>query len=352
MPHPNRLTRSAVCIALTILLASCSKTQEASAPAAPAEAALSNQPMGVANSADMARRVDIKESAPPSPPSAAPMADAAKPQASVTMATPVQQMASSSATFDDGQRKFIRTANARFLVKDVYIAALGVEDTVASHGGFVVKNDIGAVNGTSQSHPIGDGKLLELTEYTVQGQLTVRVPSAKTQDFLRAIATHIVFLDQRSFAAHDAQFEMLRQQLEMTRDQETQLELGRAVQEGGRLGARTEAINSRNEVKAARDAALVARKEFDDQVAFSTIVLNLYQPSRVLRSEKIDVTSIYREHREGFVSRLATRLEGGWDGLQNTALALAGIWPALVIAAAIAALAWRTRAWRRLAARA
>ncbi|UUZ55283.1 DUF4349 domain-containing protein [Massilia sp. H-1] len=109
------------------------------------------------------------------------------PQVALTTATTAQQMASSAATYVDSQRKFIRTASARFLVKDVYVAALGIEDTVAGHGGFVVKNDINASTEATQSHPIGDGKLLELSEYNVQGQLTVRVPSAKTQEFLRAI---------------------------------------------------------------------------------------------------------------------------------------------------------------------
>jgi hypothetical protein len=283
--------------------------------------------------------------APPPPP--AERRVSAEPQVAVTTATPAQQLASSAATYVDGQRKFIRTANARFLVKDVYVAALGVEDTVASHGGFVVRNDISATTGATQSQPIGDGKLLELSEYNVQGQLTVRVPSAKTQEFLRAIAGHIVFLDQRSFSAHDAQFDMLRQQLEAVRDQETQNELGDAVREGGKLAHRTEAISSRNEMKASRDAALIAKKEFEDQVAFSTIQLNLYQPVKVLRAEKVDVAAIYREHRQGFVSRLGEKLQGGWDGMLNFVLALMGIWPVLLIGGGIGALLWRVRARRR-----
>lgn len=340
MKHSNTFTRSAGCLALIALLASCAKKQETPAPApAPVMAEMNAAPSAA-------------PAAPPPPPmggivSSRALAQdegkrvAAEPQTPVTSATPAQQMASSAATYNDGQRKFIRTASARFLVKDVYVAALGVEDTVASHGGFVVKNDIAATTATTQSHPIGDGKLLELSEYNVQGQLTVRVPSAKTQDFLRAIAGHIVFLDQRSFSAHDAQFDMLREQLEMMRNQETQSELGDAVREGGRLVHRTDAIAARNETKAARDAALIAKKEFEDQVAFSTIELTLYQPSRVLRAEKVDVAGIYREYRQGFLSRLGEKLQSGWFGLQDAALALFGIWPVLLIVALLGPVLWR-----------
>jgi len=343
MKHLNIFTRTAGCIALFALLASCAKKEEAPAGpvmaemvAAPAPALAPPPPPpgeargGIANFSAAADTIEQKRAA-------------AEPQTPVTAATPAQQMASSAATYNDGQRKFIRTAHARFLVKDVYIAALGIEDTVAGHGGFVVKNDITATTATTQSHPIGDGKLLELSEYNVQGQLTVRVPSAKTQEFLRAIASHIVFLDQRSFSAHDAQFDMLRRQLEMIRSQETQLDLGDAVREGGKLAHRTEAINARNETKAARDEAMVAKKEFEDQVAFSTIELTLYQPSKVLRAEKVDVAGIYREYRQGFISRLGEKLQSGWFGLQDVALGLFGIWPVLLIGALVATVLLRAR---------
>lgn len=142
----------------------------------------------------------------------------------------------------------------------MYVAALGIEDTVAAHGGFVVKNDIGTESINAATHPVGDGKLLELNEYKVTGHLTVRVPSAKTQEFLRAIVSHIVFLDQRNFSAHDAQFDLLRRQLDAMRNHQTQGELGQAIEDGGKLGQKADAITARGEVKAARDAALLEKE--------------------------------------------------------------------------------------------
>lgn len=284
----------------------------------------------------------VRAPAPSVAPAAPPSADNA-----VTAATPAQQMGSSAATYTDSERKFIRTAKAQFRVKDVYVSALGIEDIVAAHGGFVVKNDISTESLSSRSHPVGDGKMLELNEYRVQGELTVRVPSAKTQEFLRAIVGHVVFLDSRNFAARDAQFDLLRQQLEQIRNQETQSDLGQAVQDGGKLVQKTDAISARNEVKAARDAALLAKKEFEDQVAFSTIELKLYQPSKVLQSERADVSSLYRQARPGFFSRLGEQLRGGWDGMLEFFLVLARIWPTLVFFGVIGALVWRVRRRRQ-----
>jgi hypothetical protein len=320
--------RAAGCIMLLVMLAGCKKEE-----------------MGpVAASMPAGDSIMERAAAPPAPAARAevPAADKA-----VTAATPSQQMGSSAATYTDSERKFIRTANARFRVKDVYVSALGIEDTVGSHGGFVVKNDISTDTVSTRRYPIGDGKLMELNEYTVQGHLIVRVPSAKTQEFLRAIVGHVAFLDQRHFSARDAQFDLLRQQLDMLRNQETQNDLGQAVKDGGKLVQKTDAISARNDVKAARDAAHIAKKEFEDQVAFSTIELRLYQPSKVLQTERVDVNSMYREFRPGFFSRLGEQLRGGWDGLLAFFLALAGIWPVILFAGVLAAVLWRLKRRQR-----
>lgn len=324
MKNLNTIARAAGYLTLMAALAACAKKEEA----ASAARAMSEEISAPAPGAP----------APPPPPAA---------DNAVTSANAAEQMGSSAATFVDGERKFIRKASARFHVKDVYVAALGIEDTVAAHGGFVVRNDIGTDSVKQETHPIGDGKLLELNEYKVKGQLIVRVPSAKTQEFLRAIAGHIVFLDQRSFHAHDAQFDLLRRQLDAIRNQETQSELGQAIQDGGKLAQRADAISSRGDAKAARDAALLEKKEFEDQVAFSTIELSLYQPSKVLQTERADIAGAFQKARPGFFSRMGEKLSGGWNGLLDFVLVLVGIWPVLVIGGAIGALVWRVRRARK-----
>lgn len=321
--------RTAGCLALIVAMGACARKGESNDVApAPAQEAAVNM------ASPAAPVVSSKPGAPPA-------------DKEVTAATTAQQMGSSAATYVDGERKFIRKASAKFNVKDVYVAALGIEDTVAAHGGFVVRNDISAASISSVRHPIGDGKLLELNEYKVTGNLVVRVPSAKTQEFLRAIVGHIVFLDQRSFSAHDAQFDLLRRQLEAIRNQETQGELGQAIEGGGKLGQKAEAITARGEVKGARDEALLQKKEFEDQVAFSTIELVLYQQSKLVQSEQVDIDAALRAARPGFFSQLGEKLSGGWHGLLDFLLVLVGIWPVLVIAGLGAAVMLRVRRSRR-----
>jgi Domain of unknown function (DUF4349) len=250
-----------------------------------------------------------------------------EPQVEVETRATAEQVSSSAATFDDGQRKFIRTAQAQFRVKDVYSSALAIEDVAAQQGGFVVNNNITAQTMSVRRRPAGDGKLIELAEYMVRGTLTVRVPSDKTQAFLRAIASQMEFLDQRSFDAADAQFQMLRQQLAFQREQQAQLELGQAMQSGDRLDRKSEVIAARTGAKLQRDEALIQQKEFEDKVDFSTINLSLYQLSKIRQTEMVDAEAVFQKHSPGFFTRLFDAMRAGWYGVLDLFIALMHAWP-------------------------
>ena len=320
----NRMSRAAFPLIVLLLAASCSRHERAADADATAESAPA---MGESAAVAAAVAPQNRE---------APMLQGPGVDPS--------QVASDVATQVDPQRRFIRTAQAQFQVKDVYRTALAIEDEVASQGGFVVDNEISSQVQRVLSRPLAPGKRLELTEYSLQGQLTVRVPSERTQAFLRAVAAQMEFLDRRSFSARDAQFDLLRQQLASQRAQDEQRELGDAVQAGGKLADRTDAIQSRGAARATRDEALIAQKEFEDRVAFSTITLSLRQDAQVRRAERVDVDAVFRDNGPGFFSRLGESLSVGWRAALDIVIALAALWP-LWLTVVAAGLAWRR--WRK-----
>jgi len=305
---------------LVIGLAACAKTDEAAmdAPAADAAATSDASAGGFAEEAKMAAspQARMQENV-----------DGVLEDAVAEPPVSTEQLVSSAASYVDSQRKFIRTANADFRVRDVYESAIAIENIVAKLDGFVVNNQIGANVDRVNRYPIGNAKLMELAEYTVRGHLIVRVPSDKTQDFLRALVAQIEFLDQRNFEARDVQFELLRKQLEFIRNQEAQKQLGDLSTTPGKIADKAAVIAGQSNAKASRDEAAVLQKEVEDKVAFSTISLSLYQLSKVRKTEMDDVDAIAKAIRPGFFSRLFSAFSTGWYGLLDIVIELFTLWP-------------------------
>ncbi len=316
--------RPAVSLVLCLLLAACARQEQA------ADVAAEARDTGAA-SADMA------EAAPAAPPQ----------QATTPPAPPVSAsaMASAALTQTDPQRRFVRTAEARFEVKDVYQAALAIEDQVAAAGGFVVHNEIRSHSLGQRLKSIGQGRLLELNEYSMQGQLTVRVPSERTQEFLRAIARQMEFLDHRTFEARDVQFDILREQLARQGGEDAQQALAQAGNDGGRLRDRVEAVQAQQAARSSRDEAWLQQRELDDRIAFSTISLTFEQPSQVRTIERVDTRAAMRDAGPGFFKRLGLSMQSGWHGCLEAVIALAYLWPlwVVVLAGVFGFRAWRAR---------
>ena len=312
--------------AWAMVLGGCSQQQEA----ANAEVAAAAEDPSQATSSQM----KSDTSAPDAP---APATSALPPD------VPSQLQSAANTQTPEG-RRFIRTASVDFRVADVYRSALAIEDLAAKHGGYVARNVMRSDVGAVRSHASRDGMRVDLATYTLRGALTVRVPSERTQEFLRALATHVEFLDARTFEATDAQFDLLRQQLAYDRHQNAQQALANAARAPGKTGEKTDAIGARADAQARRDEATVARAELEDRIAFARIDLALHQAPQLRRTERPDLEVAMRREGPSFFARLGDALaEGGRLGL-NLIIGLAYLWP-LWLGAALAVLAWR--AWRR-----
>ena len=317
---PLTLPGRAMLLAAGVLLALAACSQQPSADKAEAESAAS---------ADMAAAPEPQRAQAPAAPPAAVAEGAAAPTTAepVPPPDPQTQLQSAAVAQHDGERKFIRTATAQFRVRDVYRSALAIEDVVAQHGGYVARNNIGTQIQDVRERPTGDGRVIELATYTVRGDLQVRVPSAKAQAFLRAIAAQVEFLDERNFAATDAQFDLLRQQLAYARQHDAASTLDEVAHEQGRLRDRTGAVEARTQAQAERDEALIQRRQFEDRIALATIDLGLYQMPQVRRTERVDVDAVLMRDGPSFFSRAWHSISGGWYGLLDVLVALMGAWP-------------------------
>ncbi|WP_348944751.1 DUF4349 domain-containing protein [Chitinibacter sp. FCG-7] len=274
---------------------------------------------------------DVAESAP----SHAARTDSAKTESTQTSA--VEQLSSSTNSQTPENRQLIRQAQARFRVKDVYQSSMQIENIVAKLGGFITQNHIESQQYAQHERKQANGRILRLTEYTLNGNITLRVPSAETQNLLHALAPLVLFLDERDFTAQDVALELLQQQLAQARNQSSAQALGNT--DSTTAASATERILAQNQLQARQDEALIQSKLIADQVAFSTIRLNLYQDRQISRSEHEDISAELLAAEPAFGERVLAALQAGWKGTLEVIIALSHLWPLLLIAAIIS-LSW------------
>jgi hypothetical protein len=310
--------RTVAPLLLLLLLASCAKQEESSANLAATESA-ADAP--AADMAGLSKQMAASEAAAP-------------PQSVSPQATPLQPEALTSGALtppSTGERRFVITSSLEFRVKHVLEAALKLEDLAAKHGGFVVDNTIHAETGRIERSVRSDGSVLVLSEYTTRGRLTLRVPSANTQAFIREAAPLVEFLDSRRFSAQDVHLELLANRLLADRSAAAQDKLDDLADDPGRIDQRARVIDKGTEARANRDQAEINRLLLEDRIGFSTIDLAIYQNPEINRNVVSDFDSVRRDSRPDFLPSLSASLKSGWIGLVGFLINLASMWPLMLI---------------------
>ncbi|NTW33021.1 MAG: DUF4349 domain-containing protein [Bacteroidetes bacterium] len=236
---------------------------------------------------------------------------------------------SSSAAVEKGKdstRKFIRTADLKFKVKNVIKSTYNIEDIAIKHGGFVTYTNLSSNIGNVRTSAVSADSSLETTYYTVINSITIRVPNVKLDTTLKDISKLIVFLDYRTIKANDVAFQILANNLTQKRIAGNQNRIVNAI------------VNKRsrlNETAAAEDALLNKQEQADnakisnltlkDQIQFSTINLFLYQRESIVR-EVISNNKNIKAYEPGFGKSMLESLIFGWDIFAALILFIIRLW--------------------------
>lgn len=286
-------------------------------------------------------------------PAAEPAAQAQASQAQVQAGVQPEHLYSSAT--HDGSRQFIVHVNLRAQVADVYQAVLAIEEAVQAQGGFVADNTILTKQQPGRSIAVAqiDAQQRRISKvYERTAHLKVRVPSAQTQRFLHDLAKHLTFLEHRQIHVQDAQLALLRERFASSRGQQQQKDLDDvAASDKEKPSAKLQAVQAKDQAQAAQDAAVLAQKELEDQVAFSTIDLELRQSPIVHTSIEPDVDAMVKTAQPSLAQQLREGLAAGVDMCMSIIVVLAHAWPLLLVMAAVLAgrLVFRKKSAQRAA---
>jgi hypothetical protein len=226
----------------------------------------------------------------------------------------------------DTARKFIRTAEMQFRVKNVLQATYSIEEIAKQFDGFVTYTHLASTINKKTVTPVSVDSSLETLYYTVDNDITLRVPNTKLDTTLKTISLLIDYLDYRTIKAEDVALQMLTNKLAQDRANKSSKRIEGDIDEQGRkLKKTTVAEELLNQTREQADAAKIANLTLQDKIKFSTITLNIYQRQTIKR-ELIANDKNIDAYTPGFGTQLGHALKWGWHLLEEVIVFVVRLW--------------------------
>jgi len=229
------------------------------------------------------------------------------------------------------KRKFVRTAEMKYKVKDVIKASSEIEKLTNSYNGFITYSNLrSAVTGKNIKN-ISSDSLLETVFYTVSNEINIRVPNTALDSLLIDLNKLIDFLDYKIIKADDVSMLIYSNQLNQNRINKYQNRLSDAIDNKGKklsdiINAEEKLLNKMEQ----SDFYKTSNMNLFDQVAFSTLIMNIYQ-REVVKREIIENFDNIREQKPGFFHRIWNSIKIGWSALEDIIVGLFVIWWLIIL---------------------
>ncbi|WP_026728811.1 DUF4349 domain-containing protein [Flavobacterium denitrificans] len=260
-------------------------------------------------------------------------ADYATAEASANVATMDSTAISSSAAVEqkDSKQKFIRTAAIKFKVKNVVKSTYAIENATQKFGGFVTYTNLQSNIHDQIKTKISQDSTLETTKYSVENNITIRVPNTQLDTVIKTIAKQIDFLDFRVIKADDVSIKMLANQLSQKRNSISEKRVANAIDsKGKKINDIVEAENTLANKIAEKDNSTIENLSLQDQVNFSTITLQLYQ-NETIRQEVMASEKDSAAYKPNLGIQIIDALKSGWYILQSILIFFINLWPIILI---------------------
>lgn len=249
---------------------------------------------------------------------------------------------SSSAAVEkkDSNRKFVRTADLKFKVKNVAKSTYAIENIVSKNGGFVTFTNLKSNINEKSETKISQDSTLETTRFTVDNTITLRVPNTQLDTVLKSMVKEIAFLDSRQIKADDVALQLLSNKMTQKRLASHQKRLEKGIDsKGKKLNDITNAEDKVLERETEGDQTVLNNLSLEDQVNFSTVTLYLYQRESVLQEIVPNEKSI-NAYRPNIGLQIWDGLKTGWFMFEAIIAFVVQFW-AIALLAALAFIGYR-----------
>lgn len=249
-----------------------------------------------------------------------------------TAAISADSISSSAAVEKEGStRKFIRTADLKFKVKNVTQSTYAIENITNKFDGFVTYTNLQSTIINKFETKVSQDSILETTHYNVENNIIIRVPNKRLDTVIKSIAKQIDFLDYRIIKADDVSLKILSNQLSQQRSANNEKRVEKAIDtKGKKINDIMDAESNLANQKEQKDNAKIETLSIQDQVNFSTLSIQIYQRESV-RQEMNANAKDYNYYRPNIGLRIVDALKTGWYVFLNIIVVLFEIWWLLLL---------------------
>ena len=232
---------------------------------------------------------------------------------------------------NDSPKKFIRTADLKFKVKNVAKSTYAIENITTQFGGFVTYTHLQSHINENTETRVSQDSILETTKYTVDNTITIRVPNTKLDTVLKLMAKEIDFLDSRLIKADEVTLQLLANKLAQSRSSATASRIENAIDtKGKKLDAVLTAEENLSDKRKANDDYKLENLSLKDQVNYSTITLELYQREAIKHELYASEKSI-NKYRPHLGLQIWDSLKTGWFMLESIVAFIVQLWALFLI---------------------
>jgi hypothetical protein len=213
--------------------------------------------------------------------------------------------------------KLVKTAGIRFKVKSVQQTAEHITALTTGINGMVIHHQMGSTAERSEDVRISNDSVMRVTAFNTTAEMTVKIPSAKLDEFLNQVGRLGVYVNDRTMDISDKSLDYLSAQLKL----KSRAELVSQQKKGKII------IKKPEDVLNLKDDMIdqqIGNRQIDDAVKNSIVTLSFYQ-SNTINKEVIanDDPSAYNLP---FFRRLGLAIENGWGLFVNVIIGLANLW--------------------------
>lgn len=243
------------------------------------------------------------------------------------------KVASSSAAVEPkkSNRKFLRTADIRFKVKNVANSTEQIENATNKFGGFVTYTNLESNINDKTETRVSQDSILETVKYTVSNTITIRIPNTKLDTLIKTIAKEIDFLDTRLIKADDVTLQLLSNEMARKRSASSQKRIENAVDnKGKKLNQIIDAEENLNQKKEDTDNKTLENLSLIDQVNYSTLSMQIYQRESIKNTLFASEKNI-NKYRPHLGMQIWDSVKTGWYMLESIIAFVVQLWAILLL---------------------